>query len=265
MHVVQSSLSVASQPRAEGPELVGGDWTFQCLGLKLNGAVRLGDKPAPDPATIALPASKSPVGMGWRMGWVQVNVQEWYWALYRKPDGQSATLLRWPTYTALDNQDRDGRDIFYAIKAPFYRQLEGSDPSGSIEFVDMPIAKFKPKLAMAGGEAPLSHIGVRLSFVCALAARGPDDALYVLKWVPWFVQWSCDFVAGRGTQVAKKQTMGTKALAGAEQSGIPTVLKQALGSATGSTANVLANAAPTTTVLAGPAIEQELRRLRAKG
>lgn len=264
MQIIQSTLTVDSRPRAAGPEIYQGDWTFQCLDLKLLGTAQLGDSASPVKPSPTLPPSKSPVGMGWRIGWVQVNAQEWYWALYRDASGQSATLQTWPTYSALDNEDRDGNDLFYKVATGFYQQLGENQRSGSIGFVDMPLARFKPKISVQGGDALLSSIGVRLSFVCALAARDPDDALYVLKWVPWFVQWSCDFASGPRGLVANPLAAGTKAGVGQVQTGVPAILAQALANARGSTAQVQANDNPRSTILSGQEIENQLTRLRTR-
>lgn len=269
MNIIQSSLTAPSPPRAEGPErpeIYQRDWTFQCLGLKLQGTAQLGNTPAPMKSNPALPASKSPIGMGWRIGWVQVNVQEWSWALYRQTSGESATLLNWPIYTALDNGDRDSHDLFYRVVEPYYQELNANRPSGSIEFTDLPIARFKPGLPMSGGDALLSDIGVRQSFVCALVARAPDDALYVLQWIPWYVQWSCEFAPGLDGRGFRKIAAGTKAGTGPVQTGVPPILAQVLAGARGSTANVLANASPIPTVLSRRMdVEAKLRFLRARG
>lgn len=266
MNIVQSSLTAPSPPRAEGPEFVQGEWTFQCLGLQLNGTAQLGNTPAPMKSNPALPASKSPIGMGWRIGWVQVNVQEWSWALYRQTSGESATLLNWPNYTALDNGDRNSHDLFYLIRTPYYQELSANQSSGSIEFTDLPIARFKPRQPMSGGDALLSDIGVRQSFVCALVARAPDDALYVLQWIPWYVQWSCEFAPGPAGLVPRKIAARTRAGIGPVQTGVPPILAQVLASARGSTANVLANASPIPILLSRRMdVETKLRFLRARG
>ncbi len=266
MNIVQSSLQCVSPPRAEGPEQVDGQWTFQCLGLKFKGTAQLGNSPPPIKPSLALPASRSPIGMGWRMGWVQVNVQEWYWALYRKSSGEPATLQSWPTYTALDNGDRSGNDLFYQVRSPFYQALSERQPTVVIEFIDLPMAQFKPKLSMQGADALLSDIGVRLSFVCALVVRDPDDALYVLQWIPWYVQWSCEFAPGLNGVGYRKLAAATRAGVGTVQTGVPRVLTQGLANARGPTAIVLADATPTSTLLMKkPDIDAKLRQLRNLG
>jgi hypothetical protein len=112
----------------------------------------------------------------------------------------------------------------------------------------------------------LSDIGVRLSFVCALVARAPDDALYVLQWIPWYVQWSCEFAPGLDGRGFRKIAAGTKAGTGAVQTGVPPILAQALAGARGSTANALANASPIPTVLSRRMdVDAKLKFLRARG
>jgi hypothetical protein len=204
--------------------------------------------------------------MGWRIGWIQVNVQEWSWALYRQSSG-AATLRTWPNYSALDNGDLYGHDLFYLIRSPYYQELSASKPLGSIEFKDLPTAPFAPTLSMPGGIALLSDIGLRLNFVCALAARAPDDAVHILQWIPWYVQWGCEFTRGDGSLVPHKIAAATKAGVGQVQlTGAPPVLVRAIANANGPTAIVLANADPLQTVLGTKAeADARLRQLRAQG
>ena len=119
------------------------------------------------------------------------------------------------------------------IRTPYYQELSANQPSGSIEFTDLPIARFKPRQPMSGADALLSDIGVRQSFVCALVARAPDDALYVLQWIPWYVQWSCEFAPGPAGLVPRKIAARTRAGIGPVQTGVPPILAQVLAGAPG--------------------------------
>jgi len=266
MQVSNFNLVLKSQPRAEGPELIKGGWTFQCLGLELGGSVLLGETPPPHTLTLAKEASRSPVGMGWRAGWIQVSVQEWYWALYRSPGGKAAWKLTGPGYEAVDNADREATDIFFKLDAPFYQLLGKSSPIANLVFWDYPIAAFEPIFVdPAGGRSTLESIGVRLSFVCALAARDPDDAVYVMKWVPWYVQWLCDFKPGAAELVPRPVAGKTKAVCGKERFGVPDILRRTLASSWGSkNANYHATFdTPALRELRGSQIDAELARLRA--
>ena len=136
---------------------------------------------------------------------------------------------------------------------------------GSVEFVDMPISEFPLRLGGGAGNGPLSAIGLRLSFVCALAARAPDDALYVLAWVPWYVQWSYDFTEGVPRPVPRRLALGTKAGAGPVQSGCPEILTRALTAPAGGSANAAAGTLPNTTFLKSSQVQFRLQTLRARG
>jgi hypothetical protein len=265
MQVSNFNLSVIGQPRAEGPELLERDWTFQCLGFRLAGSVLLGETAPPHKVTRAKEPSRSPIHMGWRAGWIQVSVQEWYWALYRSPGGKEAWLQTWPGYEAIDNADREATDIYYNLKWPFYQELSKSSPLALLKFVDLPIAAFPPTIAdPGGGQSVLANIGVRLSFVCALAARDPDDAVYVTQWVPWYVQWMCDFKLGAAELEPRPVRDKTKALCGKARHGAPEILIRAIAASWGQkSANYHATFdKPALRRLAGPQIEAELGRLR---
>lgn len=265
MQVSNFNLSIEGQPRAEGPELLTDGWTFQCLSFILKGSVLLGETPPTHKVTLVKEPSRSPVGMGWRAGWIQVNVQEWYWALYRSPGGKEAWLKTWPGYEAIDNADKDATDIFYSLKAPFYQQLSKSSPLAGLEFKDLPSAAFEATLKNpGGGQSVLASIGVRLSFVCALAARDPDDAVYVLQWVPWYVQWLCDFKLGAAELEPRPVREKTKAHCGKERHGAPEILIRAIANSWGQKTAIyhVTYDKPALRQLAGPQIEAELGRLR---
>jgi hypothetical protein len=264
MDISAFDVKLASPPQASAPEFRPDTCVFQCLGLRLVGSAKLGNSPSPRKLQPVLPPEKYPIGMGWRIGLVQVNVQEWCWALYRAGGRDEAVLQEWPTYTMLDTAGDSGRDIFCSIQKPLYQELSDSIP-GYVEFVDIPINEFQLKLGAAAGNGTLCAIGLRLSLVCALAARAPDDALYVLQWVPWYVQWSYDFVAGTPRPTATKLPMGTKAAAGPVQVGCPQVLAQALADFRGRSANVVASAPPRSSILRGALIQSRLQALRARG
>jgi hypothetical protein len=264
MEVAAGHVAILSQPRAEEPEIVAGLWTFQSLGLKFRATASLGDSSKLGKATPALPASKFPVGSSWRIGWVQVCVQEWSWSLYQAARRDEATLLESVPYTALDTATTDGRDIFSGLDAPSYSKLVGTQ-AATVDYVDLPDCQFQTALGAGVDRQPLSAVGIRLSFACALAARAPDDALYVLQWVPWFVQWSYDFADGPTGQNATRRPLGTKAAAGPIQSGIPPLLVQTLPGASGPSANVLADRPKKSTVLKGPQLKSRLASLRARG
>ena len=121
MEISESHVKVASSPRAAEPVSGSNSCVFQCLGLKLEGSAKLSNSPSPAKAQPVLPASKYPIGMGWRRGWIQVNVQERCWALYRAGGRDEATLLEWPNYTAMDRADDIGSsDVFCDVRAPSY-------------------------------------------------------------------------------------------------------------------------------------------------
>jgi hypothetical protein len=256
-------VQILSSPRAEEPELRSDRCVFQCLGLKLAGSARLGASAQLGLRPI-LPAARNPIGVGWRIGWVQVNVQEWRWALFSGAGRDEAVLQEWPGTSILDTADDAGRDIFCSLERPFYQVLTDSMP-GAVEFVDMPISEFPLRLGGGAGNGLLSAIGLRLSFVCALAARAPDDALFVLSWVPWYVQWSYDFAEGAPRPVAKRLPLGTKAGIGPVQSGCPDVLTRALTAPGGASANVAAAAPPNTTFLRSSQVPFRLQALRTRG
>lgn len=265
MQVSNFNLSVKGEPRAEGPELLKGGWTFQCLGFKLEGSVLLGETAPPHKVTLAKEPSRSPVGMGWRAGWIQVSVQEWYWALYRSPGGKEAWLMTWPGYEAIDNADREATDIFYKLDAPFYQQLSKARPLAGLGFVDLPIAAFAPTFAdPGGGQSVLASIGVRLSFVCALAARDPEDAVYVTQWVPWYVQWMCDFKRGAAELEPKPAMDKTKGRCGKARHGAPEILIRAIAASWGqkNANNHATFDKPVARQLRDAQIEAELARLR---
>ena len=265
MPISSFNFAVTSQPRAEGPELVTGSWTFQCLGLGLQGSVLLGETAPAHGVTLAKEASRSPVGMGWRAGWIQVSVQDWYWALYRSPGGKAAWTLTWPGYEAIDNADREATDIFFKLGPPFYQLLGKSNPLAALTFWDYPIAAFEPAFVdPGGGRCALESIGVRLSFVCALAARDPEDAVHVMKWVPWYVQWMCDFRPGAAGLEPRPVAGKTTALCGKERPGAPDILKRALAASWGEkNANYHATFdKPVVREFRGSQIDLELARLR---
>lgn len=263
MEISASDMQVQSPPRAEEPEYRNDKWVFQCLGLKIAGGARLGNAP-PRKLQPVVRAATYPVGAGWRVGWVQVNVQERRWALFGGP-GQGQTVLQeWPGYTVLDTADDAGRDLFCSLQRPFYAPLTETSP-GRVEFVDLPINEFPARLDAGAGGGALSAIGLRLSFVCGLAVRAPDDALYVLQWVPWYVEWSYDFAGGPAGPVARRLPAGTNAAAGGAQTGCPEVLRAALAGPRGGSANIAAGALPTSTVLNGPQVASRLQSLRNRG
>jgi hypothetical protein len=262
MDIAKSSLVINGAPRPNAPEMIGNRWVFQSLGFELQGSTTIVDKGDKAIAKPVVPARANPAGVGWRIGWIQVSKQDWSWALYRSTTGNDATLLEWPGYTAMDRKDRaNPGDLFTTLADGSYQILEGSRP-GQIVFKDKPHDDYAPNLAGATGNHVLSAVGLRLSFVCALAARAPDDALYVLQWVPWYVQWSYDVVQGK-TPTA---LTGCRAAAGPVSPGpTPRILIDALAGANGPSANELAQRAPQSVSLKGPMIDVQLRRLRARG
>lgn len=262
MDISAFDVQIQSSPRPEEPELRSDRCVFQCLGLKLGGSARLGTATQLRLQPV-LPAARDPLGVGWRIGWVQVNVQEWRWALYRGTGHDDAVLLEWPGYTVLDTADDAGRDIFCSLERPFYQKLSDSTP-GNVEFVDLPVSEV-PLKPGGGAAGLLSAIGLRLSFVCALAARAPDDALFVLSSVPWYVQWSYDFAEGGSRPVPKRLGPGTKAAVGPVQPGCPDVLTRALTSPRGGSANVAAAAPPKVTALKASQVQFQLQMLRSRG
>jgi hypothetical protein len=264
MEVSSSTVKVVSQPRAETPEIQSDVCVFQCLGLKLQGSAAIGSSASALKPKPVLPPQKYPVGMGWRIGWVQVNTQEWRWALYRTAGSEDAILQESPSYGVLDTEDDAGRDIFTRLDNPAYQVLSSPAP-GNVEFIDFPVDKFLVKLGAAEGNRILSAIGIRLSFVCALAARAPDDALYVLQWVPWYVQWSYDFLAAPSGLTPTRLPVGCKAQAGPVRSGCPQVLSDAIQGPRGRSANVMTRLPPRSTRLSGPQLQARLQVLRARG
>lgn len=235
--------------------------TFEAADLKITGKISTGGGTGPRALQPVLPASLSPIGMGWRAGWVQVNVQERCWALYRSSDRAEAVLRQWPSYTRLDVRGTDTRDPFCSMDRPYYAALP---KAGEIELVfgDRPYQQLEPKLGAADGGGVLSAAGIRWSFVCGLAVRAPDDALFVPCHVPWFVEWSYDFDPTPTGPSPRRRGTNTPAAAGPVRPGAPPVLVGALKAPAGRSANDVASSTPTSKVLKGDEITRTLTRLR---
>src|SRR5437762_8300848 len=108
--IVGCRLEPKSPPKAPRPEYYEGDMTFQSLGFRISGTVELGAAPGPTPLReFFLPRMlTSPVGLGWRAGWIQLCCQEEVWGLYRgEAPGDGAMLARWPAGESIDTEARD--------------------------------------------------------------------------------------------------------------------------------------------------------------
>jgi len=192
-------MTVANAPNAVRPDILrDGTVRFFCEDLRIKGVVGIGEGTSPDAGRfVVIPRTlTSPVGMGWRAGWVQLCCQEEVWAIYRGENPGDGTIrAKWPSYEALDTESRDNSEVLVAFRAPLYQTMNSDKPTANLEFTDVPIQEFQSTM-MNSVTKKLNTIAVavaRFSFILVLAARDPEDNLYLLQWVPWWVRWESTF------------------------------------------------------------------------
>jgi hypothetical protein len=247
LSIAQCLLVPVGTPVACPPEVKAGIVTFQCLKLLVRGSVELGTPPAgaaPVRETLFPRPHSYPIGLGWRVGWIQLCCQEEVWGLYRGKTPTDGTMLaKWPPGEALDMQSTDTRDLFVKMSGQFYKYLTPDSRSAVIEMQDFPIQQFHASLlnkaTMKDNE--LAVAVVRLSFILALAVRDPDDHLHVLRSINWWVRCETTFKPGAdGVLVATTVPSKTGAGLTNPHDGGPPKLMSAIAGAAHASANTLA-------------------------
>jgi hypothetical protein len=248
LSIARGRLAVAGVPDAVRPDIRNGIVKFWCDNFKATGEVALAEGP-PDADIARTPriprAASSPVGMGWRAGWVQLCCQEEVWAIYRGANPSDGTIrARWPSYEALDTFSSDSSDVFVTFRAPFYKELSAASPLASIEFVDIPIHEFETTL-MNNVTRKINTIAVsvaRFSFILALAVKDPEDHLHVVKWLPWWARWESTYQLGGAANVLTDTPVRSRTQGGTgnPQFGVPANLLNAIRFGSRSSANTQA-------------------------
>jgi hypothetical protein len=244
--ITRCRLEPASPPTIPHPAYDKGDMLFEGHGLLVKGTVELG-APTPGPSAIReffVPrVLSSPIGMGWRAGWIQLCCQEEIWGLYRgamPTDG--AMLARWPSGDSFDTESRDNRELFVKFDGAFYKEMSAGSPIAHLEFVDKPQQYFKPSLTNSLTRKPnvLAVAFVRLSFILALAARDPEDNLHVLKHMYWWLRWESTFKGPAQALIETRVELHSEAGQSNPEDGAPPKLAQALKAGSHASSNVLA-------------------------
>jgi len=240
-------MTVTGAPNAVRPDLLrDGTVKFWCEDLKVKGVVGLGEgAPHPDSSrfTVLPRTLTSPVGMGWRAGWVQLCAQEEVWAIYRGETPADGTIrATWPTYEALDTASSDNSEVLVSFKEPFYQTLSQEKPTANIEFMDIPIQEFESTMmnTVTKKTNTIAVAVARFSFILALAARDPEDNLHLLQWVPWWVRWESTFKLTGGLLTEQPVDRRTQGGNGNPGYGIPPKLVNLIKLGSRQSANVLA-------------------------
>lgn len=243
-------MTVAGAPDAVRPEILrDGTVKYWCESLKVKGVVGIGEGAHPDADRFAvIPRTLThPLGIGWRAGWVQLCCQEEVWAIYRgETPGDGTIRAKWPSWEALDTASRDNSEVLVSFDAPFYQRLNADKPTANLEFMDIPIQTFATTM-MNSVTKKTNTIAVavaRFSFILALAARDPEDNLYLLQWVPWWTRWESTFkTTGTGlnkTLTEQRVDRRTQGGTGNPSYGIPQKLINIIKLGSRQSANTLA-------------------------
>jgi hypothetical protein len=239
-------LEPAAPPSASRPFIHDGKMLFQGENFLVKGTLQMGPPPASAGLReFLLPRLlSSPIGMGWRAGWIQLCCQEEVWGLYRGATPTDGTLMaRWPSSESFDTESQDNREFFVKYNGKFYKELSSGSPTALLEFKDAPQHYFPPSLMNSITLKPnvLAVAVVRMSFILALAARDPEDHLHVLKSMFWWLRWESTF---KGPAAALQETRvdsRTEAGQSNPEDAAPPKLMQALKSgASHKSSNVLA-------------------------
>jgi hypothetical protein len=243
-------MSVANAPDAVRPEILrDGTVKYWCEALKIKGVVGIGEGTHPDADRfVVIPRTLThPLRIGWRAGWVQLCCQEEVWAIYRgETPGDGTIRAKWPSYEAIDTASPDNSEVLVSFKEPLYQGMNSDRPTANLEFMDVPIQTFETTMTntVTRKTNTLAVAVARFSFILVLAARDPEDNLYLLKWVPWWVRWESTFKL-TGTDLNKTLTeqrvdRRTQGGTGNPQYGIPQKLINLIKLGSRQSANVLA-------------------------
>lgn len=243
-------LTVANAPTAVRPDILReGIVKFFCNDFLVKGVVGTGEGTHPDAGRfVVIPRTlTSPIGMGWRAGWVQLCCQEEVWAIYRgETPGDGTIRAKWAPYEALDTESRDNSEVLVAFRAPLYQTMNSDKPTANLEFMDVPVHEFETT-KMNSVTRKMNTIAVavaRFSFILVLAARDPEDNLYLLQWVPWWLRWESTFkLTGDGLNKTLKEDRvdrRTQGGTGNPSYGIPAKVINLIKLGSRQSANVLA-------------------------
>jgi hypothetical protein len=243
-------MTVASAPTAVKPDILReGIVRFFCNDFLVKGVVGTGAGTHPDANRfVVIPRTgTSPIGMGWRAGWVQLCCQEEVWAIYRGENPGDGTIrAKWAGYEAIDTESRDNSEVMVAFRAPLYQTMNSDKPTANLEFMDVPVHEFQTTL-MNSVTKKVNTIAVavaRFSFILALAARDPEDNLYLLQWIPWWLRWESTFKltgnAPNRTLTESRVDRRTQGGTGNPGYGIPVKLINLIKLGSRQSANVLA-------------------------
>lgn len=242
--ITACSITKRHPPTAPRPFYHEGHLLFQCEDFLVAGSATLGaEGQAAVTATRFPRTTRSAIGAGWRVAWIQLCHQEKVRGLYKGETARDGALLaEWPESVSFDTQSQDNSALWVSTDRGFYSELTASAPTATLEFRDAPQHYFKPSLnnITTGEPNVLAFAVVKLSFILALAAKDPEDTLYVLKHMTWGVQWESTFRGPADRLDDTAVPRRTRAVEGNPLDAAPPKLVKALGNPSRASSNVLA-------------------------